>query len=128
MILSFGQTSLGNQCTLRSHSSRRSSLIRVYTVWYSSIFWMCYSMVKPHYSNFRIITAVFLVVSLPTSKWHFIPTQVNIMITEDGSYLGEEVSKETVGCVGYRINRSKTDIWFPATIAWCQKICYCLTP
>ena len=39
-----------------------SSLIRVYTVCHSvSIFWTHYSMVEPHCSNFRIITAVFWV-------------------------------------------------------------------
>ena len=38
------------------------SLIRVYTVCHSvCIFWARYSMVEPHCSNFRIITATFRV-------------------------------------------------------------------
>ena len=40
---------------------QRSSLIRVYTVCYSlCIFWTRYSMVEPHYTNFRVITTKFL--------------------------------------------------------------------
>ena len=57
----FGQIGLGKQCRLRSDCSE-SSLIRVFTVCHSvCIFWTHYSMIKPHCSNFRIITAIFRV-------------------------------------------------------------------
>ena len=40
------------------NAPRRSSLIRVYTVCHSiCIVWTHYSMVEPHSSNFRVITA-----------------------------------------------------------------------
>ena len=48
----FGHTCLVKWC--------RSSPIKVYTVCYSiSIFWKHYCTVKPHCSNFRIITVIF---------------------------------------------------------------------
>ena len=53
--LSLKQTSLGKQCR---PSSDCSSVIRVCTVCHSlCMFWT--SMLKPHFSNFRIITASF---------------------------------------------------------------------
>ena len=62
MILSFrtdrpGQTVRTQIRLLLQEQSCRSSLIRVYTVCHSvCIVWTHYSMVKPHSSNFRVIT------------------------------------------------------------------------
>ena len=61
----FRQIGLGKQCRPRSNCSSgpsRSSLIRVYTVCHSiGMFWTHYSIVEPHCSNFRNITAIFRV-------------------------------------------------------------------
>ena len=47
---------LGNECRPRSNCS----LIRIYTVCHSAcIFWTHYCMLKPYFSNFRIITLIF---------------------------------------------------------------------
>ena len=52
---------LGKQCRPRSDCFWRSSLIRVSTVCHSvCIVWTHYSMVEPHSSNLRVITAIFL--------------------------------------------------------------------
>ena len=61
MILSFGTDRSGQTVQNRSDCSKRSSLIRVYTVCHSVCFvWTHYSMVEPHSSNFRVITTNFL--------------------------------------------------------------------
>ena len=60
-IILFGQADRNKQCRPRSDSLWRSTLIRVYTVCHSvCIFWMHYPMIKLHYSNLRIISAIFL--------------------------------------------------------------------
>ena len=61
MVLSFQTECPGKQCRTRSDCSKRSSLIRVYTVCHSVCFVSThYSMVEPHTSNFRVITTNFL--------------------------------------------------------------------
>ena len=63
MILSFRTDMPGQtvQTQIRLLLEERSSLIRVYTVCHSvCIAWTHYSMVKPHSSNFRVITTNFL--------------------------------------------------------------------
>ena len=50
----------GQQCSPRWNCSKRSVLIRVYTVCHSfCISWMHYSMVKPPWSNFKVTEANF---------------------------------------------------------------------
>ena len=49
-------------CVKCADPDQRISLIRVYTVCLSDcIFWTHYSIVEPHCSNFRLITAIFRV-------------------------------------------------------------------
>ena len=69
------QICLGKQCTLRSEEQSR---IRAYTVCHSvSIIWMHYSTVKPHCSNFRVITANF-VVSKFLGCLHYVNTSFSL--------------------------------------------------
>ena len=60
MILSFWTDRIAANSVDRDQTVRDSSLNRVYTVCSSvSIFRTSISMIKPLYSNFRIITAIF---------------------------------------------------------------------
>ena len=76
MILSF-RTDMPGQTV----QTQRSSLIRVYTVCHSvCIVWTHYSMVKPHSSNFRVITRNFLGVRI--FRKFTVPLYLPVLSTE----------------------------------------------
>ena len=98
----------GKQCGPRSDCSKRSSLIRVYTVCNSlCIVWTHYSMVEPDSSNFRVITTNVRIFRKFTVVFWYVITRDQIYNLQHSkwtlSYLrpknkGRNITDETLLC------------------------------